>query len=207
MLSNVKRNVLTIFLAVAVFFGFSFMFAGCGTEPSGMHRVTFMSGEGENATVLGVINTNGGEELTLPDIPLKQGFEPNDSKFYYKTTVDGFETDYDFTKDTLKEKLLTEDMIVYAKYFPIVFRVHYIVEGTDVTEGVTDTRYLNSETTPQLNAIYYTASETDLSLPTPQVAGKTFVGWYFTSTYDQKITKLNAGSTGDVVLYAKFVDE
>ena len=98
-------------------------------------------------------------------------------------------------------------MTVYALYIPLQFRIHYVVEGVDVSQTVdiNDARTLNDEETPTLNDVYYYVSTKDLTLPTPVVAGKTFMGWYFTATFDQKIEKLSAGSTGELVLYAKFV--
>ena len=206
MIAFVRKNILTVLLAAFVLIGFCAAFVGCNPkDTNSSYNIIFLSGEQENASVVAVVKSNGEEEITLPAVPAKQGYELNESRWCYK--VAGDDAEYTFTKDTLVSKALTEDLRVYAKYIPTSFKIHYIIDGVDVSEGVVDSRYLNSEPTPQTNAIWYVVSETDLVLPTPTISGKRFVGWYLTQDFDQKVTKLNAGSTGEVVLYAKFVDE
>lgn len=216
-----KSRILSVMIAVVVLFGFGFMFCACDDQSqptSTSHKITFLSSEAEGASVLGVINTNGNEELTLPEIPYKQGYEPNDSRFYYYEIVQakdeqgnvipGVENriEYTFTKDTLKTKALNNDLTVYAMYIPLPFSIHYIVEGVDISQNVNinDARTLNDEQTANLNCVYYYVSDKELALPQATVAGKEFVGWYLTATFDQKFTAIPAGSTGDLVLYAQF---
>ena len=47
--------------------------------------------------------------------------------------------------------------------------------------------------------------EIGYTLPSPTKSGYTFMGWYTEDTFDNRITRIEAGSTDDVELYAKWV--
>ena len=219
MMSKIKSRFLSVVLALVVFLGCGFMLCACGTnnDQDVQHKVTFMSGTGENATVLGVVYTEGNEEIVLPTIPKRLGYMPNGFMYYVNTDSDGNELTYPredtFVADTLKNVALTKDLVVYARYAVESYNIHYIVDGVDLSATVeaNDIRSLNDESTPTLNAIKYYINETaDMQLPSASLAGYVFKGWYLTKESDeieQKIETIKAGSTGDITLYARFVTE
>ena len=215
MIASVKNRILTVFVSVCVLLCFGFLFVACDKTPdtqNSMHKITFLSGQGDDAKVLGVVYSNGKEEIELPEIPVRQGYEPADSRFvFYQVDEQGntLDGEYNFEKDTFLNTELTRDLNVYALYVPSQFRIHYIIEGEDVSEDVApqDAKTINDQQTPSLDAIWYYVSDTDIALPTPTIAGHRFIAWYFTEAFDQKIDCLKAGSTGDIILYARFVAE
>ena len=150
----------------------------------------------------------------MPEIPVRQGYNPADSRFVFYKQIqnpDGTtdKQEYNFEKATFKDKDLEEDLMVYALYVPNSYRIHYIIDGEDVSKNVlpADASTLSKDEVPTLNSIWYRTSGEDQVLPTPNIAGKIFVAWYFTDQFDQKTTSLKAGTTGEVVLYAYFKDE
>ncbi|MCQ2520324.1 MAG: InlB B-repeat-containing protein, partial [Lachnospiraceae bacterium] len=59
-----------------------------------------------------------------------------------------------------------------------------------------------------LNPVEYTI-EDSISLGAPTRAGYTFAGWYLDSRFtpSRQVTEIQAGSTGNKVLYAKWIKE
>ena len=207
-----KSKFLTLVLALAIFLGAGMMFGACNTNNNdGKHKITFMSDDTENAAVICTVYTNGKEEIALPNVNARLGY--NFCGFCYDVKMVSFDAggnpilDGDgnprtypqptvFTKDTFKDVELKEDIVVYADYSTISYNIRYIVDGVEVAQD-----------DPILTPIFYTISDEALDLPTRTKAGYNFDGWYLTSNYTQKLASVPAGSTGDLVLYGRFVLE
>ncbi len=204
-----KSRFLTLVLALAVFLGAGMMFGACNTNNNdGKHKITFMSDDTENAVVVATVYTNGKEEIALPNVNARLGYNFNGFSYNIKEVAvdednnpildgDGNPITYDqptvFTKDTFKDVELKEDIVVYAMYSTIGYNIRYIVDGVEVAQD-----------DPTLAPIFYTISDEALDLPTRTKAGHNFYGWYLTSDYTQKLASVPAGSTGDLVLYGRF---
>ena len=200
-----KSKFLTLVLALAIFLGAGMMFGACNTNNNdGKHKITFMSDDTENAAVICTVYTNGKEEIALPNVNARLGY--NFYGFCYDVKMVSFDAGGNpimtypqptvFTKDTFKDVELKEDIVVYADYSTISYNIRYIVDGVEVAQD-----------DPILTPIFYTISDEALDLPTRTKAGYNFDGWYLTSNYTQKLASVPAGSTGDLVLYGRFVLE
>lgn len=144
-------------------------------EPT--YKLNFMI----NGSVYHTIESSGNETITLPEEPTKDGY-----------LFDGwyFDADYlnELTADSYKEKELSHDTNVYAKWLLADFRITYHLDGG--TNGNNPAGYArNNEEIVLLSATKY---------------GYTFNGWYTESTYENKVETIPANSIGNVELYAKF---
>lgn len=209
-----KSKFLTLVLSLALVFSAGLVMTGCdiGKTNTNAHKIVFMSDETQSATVLSTIYTAGNAEITLPTQADKTGYYTGGFVYYETVNVlnesgqvvlDGegnpitTKNAIEVTKDTFKNKALDKDLTVYAKYLPKSYNVIYFVDGVQ----------LDSQD-PELAPVYYTVSDEAVELPTRiPPAGKVFDGWYFTSNYQQKINAIPANSTGQLVLYGRFVDE
>ena len=207
-----KSKFLTLVLALAVFLGAGMMFGACNNTPdTTKHKITFMSDNTENAAVIATVYTNGKEEIVLPNANAKLGYNFNGFCYDVKMVSvdaennpildgDGNPVTYpqptQFTKDTFKDIELKEDIVVYADYSTISYNIRYFVDGVEVAQN-----------DPTLTPIFYTISDEALDLPTRTKTGYNFDGWYLTSDYTQRLSVIPAGSTGDLVLYGRFVAE
>jgi uncharacterized repeat protein (TIGR02543 family) len=68
----------------------------------------------------------------------------------------------------------------------------------------TITYNLNGGVNAPQNPIFYYLTDGEVVLKPAIKDGATFVGWYTSSDYTQKVEKLTPSNLGDVVLYAKF---
>lgn len=118
------------------------------------------------------------DEVTL-SIPTKSGYE-----------FVGWYTESTFENKIEKiEKGTTKDITLYAKWETITnYTIEYNLDG-----GVNPSNAVTS----------YTAYE-EVLLPTPTKSGYTFKGWYTESTFVNKIEKIEKGTTGNKILYAKW---
>ncbi len=82
----------------------------------------------------------------------------------------------------------TGDKTFYAKWEVVEYTISYDVDGGELSGEVTS----------------YTVESQDIVLPTPTKEGYTFLGWYSGST---KVEKIQAGSTGNVSVVAKWEEE
>lgn len=226
MVSFVKNKVVTIVLSVALLVWFGLLLTACNTPNNGMHRmsitdgaqtqqdvsgkhkITFMDVQGSAGKVIDVIYTNGNEELALPQIPAKLGYQVDENIYFYPViTKDDqgniltFDYSYVFA-DTFASKALDQDLVVYANYTAKKFAITYFVDGNLVEPS--EVRVLDGEETATTNHVEYYVSDKDLALPTPEVAGKTFVGWFLSPRGGYSVSCLKAGTTGDLTLYALF---
>ena len=145
-----------------------------------------MSDETDNASVLTTIYTNGNEEITVPAQVARTGFYSGGF----------FCGDDEITKDSFKDKALDNDIVVKAKYYAKSYTVTYVVDGVVIPSN-----------DPALVPIYYTVSGEDVDLPSRDApANKVFDGWYYSTDYQQKISVIPAYSSGNIVLYGRFID-
>ena len=228
MVSFVKNKVVTIVLSVALLVWFGLLLTACNApnstthsisvtqgsqvqqNASGKHKITFMDMEGASGKVLGEIYTNGNELIELPQIPVKLGYQVDENIYFYPLItkdengdVISFEYSYIFP-NTFESKPLEQDLVVYANYTAKKYKITYFVDGSLVEVAQADQRVLDGQENPSTNCIEYYVSENDLALPTPEVAGKTFVGWFLNPRGGYSISCLKAGTTGDLTLYALF---
>ena len=84
----------------------------------------------------------------------------------------------------------TEDVNLYATLTVITYTVHYY----------------DCDTQLNFELASYTVSDTDIALPAlPEKVGVVAIGWYTTFDFSgDKLTVIAAGTTGDLVLYAKY---
>ena len=85
----------------------------------------------------------------------------------------------------------TGSVDVYAKWIPHEYTVTYVMDN-----GAT-----NSSSNPAVYTI-----EDNISLKSPKMSGYSFKGWYKDEAMTEKVTEIPSGSTGDIILYAKFVE-
>ncbi|MGN0437422.1 MAG: InlB B-repeat-containing protein [Lachnospiraceae bacterium] len=80
--------------------------------------------------------------------------------------------------------------VLYAKWIKKVYTITYKLNG-----GVNNSA----------NPVKYSVVNPTITLKAPTRKGYTFMGWYSDSTFKTKVTKIVTGSTGNRVLYAKWV--
>ena len=78
---------------------------------------------------------------------------------------------------------------------------------TPEEESYTITYELKGGENNSENPSIYTASMEDITLKAPNKDGYKFIGWYSDENYEDKITSIPQGSTGDKTLYAKWKKE
>ena len=92
-----------------------------------------------------------------------------------------------FTDNPRTDTNVTDDITVQAEFAAIEYTITYNLDGGT-----------NHEDNP---ATYTIESET-IIFEAPTKTGYTFVGWYDAATGGNKVTQIDSGSTGNVVLYA-----
>ncbi len=78
---------------------------------------------------------------------------------------------------------------LYAKWTPNTYKITYNMNG-----GKNDTG----------NPASYKVTTSTITLKNPTRTGYTFKGWYTSSSYKTRVTKISKGSTGNRTLYAKW---
>lgn len=132
----------------------------------------------------------GGEVLELDKVYTVAVF--TNVKDSYEGIKDGVEIrEWDFTYNILKW--------YFNEYSPIKTGV----EGRMLVVAGTITYHLNDGTNDSKNPDVYTG-ETDIILYEPSKPGYTFGGWYTDSGFGTKTSQINAGTKGDIELYAKW---
>ena len=111
-------------------------------------------------------------------------------------TFSGWYTDSNYTKKvTYIDAYTCNDVTLYAKWKNTSYAIHY--ELGDVANSVYPTTNSNpTKYTYNKKVTLSPASTTDPTL--------TFEGWYNDEFFSQKVTAIEAGTSGDVVLYAKW---
>ena len=148
----------------------------CGGDDPESFTVSFDVAGGSTVTSQLI---NKGECATLPLEPTKDGY-----------TFAGWysgETAWDFATP------ITADTALTAKWEKTVYTITYMDGATAITG---------------LNPTSYVEGTGVLTLPIPQKLQHDFEGWYTTPTFDEgtKVTEIAATATGNVTLYAKFVE-
>ena len=83
----------------------------------------------------------------------------------------------------------TGDVILYAKFDAITYDISYTLDGgTNAANNPAD----------------YTVETATITLAEASKEGYTFEGWYSEAAFTNQVTEIATGSTGDVVLFAKY---
>jgi len=147
--------------------------------PIQTYDVTFDSNEGSAVTTQTV---NGGDSATEPTDPTRTGFE----------FAGWFTDDTTFLNEYNFASAVEDNITLYAKWN----------EEYDITY------VLNDGTNNGSNPSIYTVETPTITLLEPTRDGFVFDGWFeeidFSGT---EVTEITLGSTGDITLYAKWVDE
>ena len=105
-------------------------------------------------------------------------------------TFEGWYSDKEFTKKVTSIKTGSAgDVKLYAKWSLNTYKISYKLNGGT-----------NSDNNPD----NYTVESKSIKLKKPTKSGYKFVGWYSDKKMTKKVTKIKAGSTGKVTLYAKW---
>lgn len=135
---------------------------------------------------------NGGENAEDNPIVIKKG-ETIGLKDPTKTgyTFDGWYLDAEFTQPcTTVDGNTGTDITVYAKWGePVEYQIQYV---------------LNGGTNAKENPSFYTIASDEITFKDPVWEGYEFEGWYTSMDYTTKVTGIPTGSTGTVVVYAKW---
>ena len=105
-------------------------------------------------------------------------------------SFDGWYDDENLTvsKDTIKTGSYGA-VTVYAKWSPVNYKISYETFGGK-----------NPDNNPEM----YTYESASITFSEPTKTGYTFAGWYSDENFNEKITKLDSKSSGDITLYAKW---
>jgi len=118
------------------------------------------------------------DEVIALDEPTREGY-----------VFDGWYSDSTFnTKVTEINAESTGDITFYAKWIALEYNIDYELNGG----------------THSGNPTGYSVESGKITLNKPTRKGYAFDGWYSDSTFNTKVTGINAGSTGDKTFYAKW---
>ena len=82
------------------------------------------------------------------------------------------------------------NLTLLAKWTPKTFNIQY-----KEVEGASNN-----------NQLTYQTNDNTITLNSPTKSGYTFLGWYTDKNYTNKISEIKSGSSGDITLYAKWVE-
>jgi len=139
-------------------------------------------------------NLNGGTNDS--NNPVKYTIESETITFANPTktgyTFSGWYTENTFSNIiTTVTKGSTGDKSLYAKWTPVDYTITYNLDG-----GTNDSS----------NPVKYTIESEGITLANPTKTGYIFDGWYTENTFENKKTDIYQGSTGDITLYARWVN-
>ena len=92
-------------------------------------------------------------------------------------------------RNKTKNKKIEQRVEIYPEWKPIDYTITYILDGG--TNNIDNPSKYNIESTINLKA--------------PTKEGYVFLGWYLDSSFTEKIDTITKGTTGNIVLYAKYV--
>ena len=124
------------------------------------------------------ITVNHGEKVTAPKAPTKDGYAF--AGWYVGDTA------YDFNK------AVTADVELTAKWNAIEYTISYVLNGGTNADGAVTT---------------FTVESGEITLLAPTREGYSFDGWYNAEIGGDKVTVIEAGSIGDITLYARWTTE
>lgn len=149
----------------------------CSTQATVSFDLNGGSGTFETVTL-------DGDSYTIPEtVPTRDGYN-----FVGWKIQDGNETIYKHGTDNATISNITESITLVAQWSAIEYTITYHLNGGS---GVENT--------------IYTIESNDITLPTPEQQGLTFVGWYENADFTgQAVTKISRGSTGNKEFWAKW---
>ena len=124
------------------------------------------------------ITVNHGEKVTAPEAPTKYGYA---FAGWYVGDIA-----YDFNK------AVTADVALTAKWNAIEYTISYVLNGGTNADGAVTT---------------FTVESGEITLLAPTREGYSFDGWYNAETGGDKVTVIEAGSIGNITLYARWTTE
>ena len=173
------KKLLIVILALALFL---VMLVSCSTEQSNTDTQTDTAQSTESKVNMQTVtfDSNGGSEVQSCVVERNTGVarpeNPTRTGYNFLGWYVGDE------KWSFIDSVVTYDITLTAKWEPIVYTIEYI--------GA-----IGGKTT-------YTA-EDEFELTGTSQTGQEFVGWYLSESYAQEVKKIEKGTTGNLVLYAK----
>ncbi|NLC93868.1 MAG: hypothetical protein GX677_10540 [Treponema sp.] len=109
------------------------------------------------------------------------------------TIEDPTKKGYTFTawNPELPSTFPTKDSTYEAKYSIVTYQISYELKNSNALNANPGTYKVTDSTITLVDA-------------TSSVSSDEFVGWYTTSTYETAVTTIPSGSTGNLILYAKW---
>ena len=142
------------------------------------YTVNFVTYDGDPYTP-GNQTIESGKYASQPADPVHTGYT-----FEGWYTTNKYDTKFDFSTQAI-----TTNTTVYAKWSANTYSITYNLDGGTNAAG---------------NPAEYTIESANISLAAPTKAGYTFAGWFKDDGFTNKVDTINKGSTGNVVLYAKW---
>ena len=139
--------------------------------------VTFATNGGSTVAELPVVE---GDLVTEPEAPTREGYA-----FLEWYRDEDLTIAWDFAYD-----YVTKDTTLYADWELINYTISYILNGGE-----------NHQDNPEYYTIY---SPTIILQDPPLKTGFTFERWYEDAEFNNAITEITSGSTGDITVYAKW---
>ncbi len=115
------------------------------------------------------------EPITLPDAPVKNGY-----------VFEGWYLDNGTWQKPFAADAVKEDTSVYAKFSAVSYSIKYEAIGGTHNNPAT-----------------YTVEDA-ITLSAASHTGYAFLGWYSDANYTTEVKSISKGSTGDIILYAKY---
>jgi uncharacterized repeat protein (TIGR02543 family) len=142
------------------------------------YKITYKLGGGTNSSKNPTAYTVETMDIQLTN-PKKPGYKfagwYDDAKYKNKVTV--------ISKGSTGNKTL------YAKWVIVTYRISYKLNGGKLAGN---------------NPTSYTVNSNTITVKKPTKNGYTFAGWYADPKYKKKVVRIEKGSTGNKVLYAKW---
>ena len=146
-----------------------------GISASGVIKTYTVSFNSNGGSTVEAVKVNHGEKVTAPKAPTKNGYA-------FAGWYVG-ETAYDFNK------AVTADVALTAKWNAIEYTISYVLNGgTNADDAITT----------------FTVESDEITLLAPTREGYSFDGWYNAETGGEEVTVIEAGSTGNITLYARW---
>lgn len=187
-----KKKVLIITIIVAFVLS-AFVLVACDKKGDGGSKGAKSISFYADDNLVTKVETNGNESITLPTAPEKSGY-------YF---VGWFDGDNEFSGNEYKNKSLSSDVNVYAKYKKYI-HVKYVMNGgkyvgTDVPgelpDGDLPDEYLKEGEELDYG---YTVIEKDNCI---------FAGWYDNAAFSGNSIKMPYKPTSDMTLYANWAEK
>ena len=145
---------------------------------SGVIKTYTVSFNSNDGSTVDNITVNHGEKVTAPEAPTKDGYAF--AGWYVGDTA------YDFNT------AVTADVELTAKWNAIEYTISYVLNGgTNADDAITT----------------FTVKSDEITLLAPTREGYSFDGWYNAETGGDKVTVIEAGSIGNITLYARWTTE